>query len=63
MRLRVKRYKSDLKDSDNGYWEIRFRDEVRTGPILWIVETRHAIYDDGDDPLTEFRVTSAYYWR
>lgn len=64
MRLRIKRYKSDLVDSDNGYWELRFRDEIRTGPILWIGEIRHALYDKPDkQPLTEFRVTSAYYWR
>jgi len=64
LKLRAKRYKSRIDDPDNGYWELRFRDEIRTGPILWIGEVRHARYDDpGDDPLTEFRLTTAYYWR
>lgn len=64
MRLRVKRYKSDVENPENGYWELRLRDEIRTGPILWIAEIRYAVYDKtAKDPLTEFRITSAYYWR
>jgi len=64
IKLRVKRYKSDIDNSANGYWELRFRDEMRTGPILWIAEIRYAVYDNqAKDPLTEFRITSAYYWR
>jgi len=64
LRLRIKRYKSNLDDPSNGYWELRFRDELRSGPLLWIAEIRHAQYDKTDkNPLTEFRVTASYLWR
>ncbi len=64
LKLRIKKYKSRMADDDNGYWELRLRDELRSGPILWIAELRHAAYDDIDkESLTEFRVTAAYYWR
>lgn len=64
LRLRVKKMKSNLAEKDNGYWELRFRDQVRCGPIIWVAEIRHALYDDTDkNPLTEFRITAAYLRR
>ncbi len=64
LKMRLKRSKSDLTDDDNGYWEIKLRDELRSGPVIWIGEVRHARYDrPSKEPLTEFRITAGYYWR
>ena len=64
MRVRIRRSKSDLAGADIGYWELRFRDDIRSGPMLWNVEVRHAIYDRSDKtPLTEFRITCGWTWR
>jgi len=61
LRLRIKRMKSNMTDPDNGYWEMRFRDEIRTGPVLWIFEARYADYDKPDkESLLEFRTTAGY---
>lgn len=62
--LRIKRMKTNLAESENGYWEIRLRDSFKSGPILWTAEVRRAIYDKTTkDPLTEFRISAGYVWR
>jgi len=64
LRLQLVRSKTNIASKDNGYWALRFRNYFRTGPISWLAEVRRAFYDKADkDDLTEFRITSSYYWR
>ena len=64
MQFRIRRSKTDLKNPDNGYWELRFRDGIRSGSLLWNAEARYAIYDKPDkENLLEFRITCGWTWR